>query len=67
METYKQQLHEQLVKSSVGSEHSIDPRNWQLKKENYNTNPAEQVIQTWENHFISNLHGCDSELPAYMV
>ena len=23
-------------------------------------NPAERAIQTWKNHFISNLHGCDN-------
>ena len=28
-------------------------------------NPAERAVQTWKNHFISNLHGCDSEFPAY--
>ena len=28
-------------------------------------NPAERAIQTWKNHFISNLHGCDCDFPAY--
>jgi len=28
-------------------------------------NPAERAIQTWKNHFISNLHGCDRGFPAY--
>ena len=27
-------------------------------------NPAERAIQTWKNHFISNLHGCDRQFPA---
>ena len=26
---------------------------------NHGLNPAERVVQTWKNHFISNLHGCD--------
>ena len=28
-------------------------------------NPAERAVQTWKNHFISNLHGCDRDFPAY--
>ena len=28
-------------------------------------NPAERAIQTFKNHFISNLHGCDKDFPAY--
>ena len=27
-------------------------------------NPAERAIQTYKNHLISNLHGCDTEFPA---
>ena len=28
-------------------------------------NAAERAIQTFKNHFISNLHGCDKDFPAY--
>lgn len=28
-------------------------------------NPAERAVQTWKNHFISNLHGYDRHFPAY--
>ena len=28
-------------------------------------NPAECAIQSFKNHLISNLHGCDKEFPAY--
>lgn len=27
-------------------------------------NPAKRAIHTWNNHFISNLHGCDGQFPA---
>ena len=32
---------------------------------NHRLNPAERAVQTWKNHFISNLHGCDRQFPAY--
>ena len=28
-------------------------------------NPAERAVQTWKNHFTSNLHGCDRYFPVY--
>ena len=28
-------------------------------------NPAERAIQSFKNHLISNLHGCDKQFPAY--
>ena len=28
-------------------------------------NPAERQVQTFKNHLISNLHGCDTSFPAY--
>jgi len=28
-------------------------------------NPAERQVQTFNNHLISNLHGCDTSFPAY--
>ena len=28
-------------------------------------NPAKQQVQTFKNHLISNLHGCDTSFPAY--
>ena len=28
-------------------------------------NPARRAVQTWKNHFTSNLHGCDRDFPAY--
>ena len=31
----------------------------------HRNNPAERAIQSFKNHFISNLHGCDTEFPAY--
>ena len=27
-------------------------------------NPAERAVQSFKNHFISNLHGCDKQFPA---
>jgi len=29
-------------------------------------NPAERAIQTFKNHFIANLHGCDKRCPKYL-
>ena len=29
-------------------------------------NPAEQAIQTFKNHFIANLQGCDKSCPKYL-
>ena len=31
----------------------------------YRLNSAERAIHTWNNHFISNLHGCDCDFPVY--
>ena len=28
-------------------------------------NPAERAIQSFKNHLISNLHGCDKQFPVY--
>ena len=28
-------------------------------------NPSKRAIQTWKNHSISNLHGCDQHFQAY--
>ena len=79
-ETYKI-LHQRLVKSGVvpilqrlDNEASkimiraIEERKleYQLASpHDHRLNPAERAIQTWKNHFISNLHGCDSAFPAY--
>ena len=47
---------------------SIESKNLQYQlasPHDHRLNPAERAIQTWKNHFISNLHGCDREFPAY--
>ena len=31
----------------------------------YRLNPAKRAVQTWKNHFISTLHGCERDFPAY--
>lgn len=28
-------------------------------------NPAERAIQSFKNHLINNLHGCDKQFPTY--
>ena len=48
--------------------HAIEKKNlkYQLASpHDHRLNPAERAIQSFKNHFISNLHGCDNQFPAY--
>ena len=48
--------------------HAIEKKNlkYQLASpHDHRLNPAERAIQSFKNHFISNLHGYDNQFPAY--